>query len=182
MHVSLSNSLAGQCTNIFHSEYTSRLYFSLEASPYITLLIFFLIEIFFIELSDCPHGWTNVAGKCFKLICREYSWRNARVKCLKAQADLASLHDENSLRSITQYLERILAHLSDSTRTMISVGLTRTKRRWSWLDGQQYNGTLGYKSFTADLVWKEKDGKWDFEESRNVYYNKLHLCVKSRGI
>ena len=115
MHVSLSNSLAGQCTNIFHSEYTSRLYFSLEASPYITLLIFFLIEIFFIELSDCPHGWTNVAGKCFKLICREYSWRNARVKCLKAQADLASLHDENSLRSITQYLERILAHLSDST-------------------------------------------------------------------
>ena len=137
---------------------------------------------FFLELSDCPRGWTNVSGKCFKLICGEYSWRNARVKCLKSQADLASLHDAKSFRSIAQYLERIREHLSGSTRTVISVGLTRTKRRWSWLDGQQYNGTLGYKSFTADLVWKERDRKWDFEESSNVYYNKIHLCVKSRGI
>ena len=140
-------------------------------------------NLFLIELSsyDCPLGWMNVTEKCFKFICGDYSWRNARVECLKAQADLASLHDENSFRSITHYLKLIHVHLSGSTRASISVGLTRTGRRWSWLNRMLYNRTLGYASNTADLVWKG-DGRWDFEESTNVCYNQIHLCEKGRGI
>lgn len=126
--------------------------------------------------NNCPLGWVDLMGKCLKLLCGTKSFKNARTECSKNEADLASL-DSNSLPQVVDYFERIRVRMTGYTT--VSVGLSRVKRQWSWLDGRIYNQSLGFQGSKARLSWNKKNGKWGIEPSD--MYNDLHLCEKMRG-
>ena len=142
------------------------------------ILQFVCLLVCLIDYNSCPRGWMNMTGECFKLNCgADYSWREGRVQCLKSQADLASL-DENSLLLVSQYFERMQVRLAGFTA--VSVGLSRTGRKWSWLDGRLYAGNLSLtQSRNAHLAWNKRDRRWDVDVMFN--YNDLFLCKKSQG-
>ena len=128
-----------------------------------------------------------MAGKCYRLFCEnKLLWNDARINCLKNEADLASLSNKK-LDIVKEYLERVQVRLRGA-RT-ISIGLSRIGNEWKWLNGRTYNGTIPFKGVTKGrLAWSNEQNSWILEAAKkNQEYehvegkSDLHFCEKKRG-
>ena len=130
--------------------------------------------------SKCDYGWTELAGKCYKLFCNpDLNWNDARVNCFKSDGDLASL-SHNKLNIVKEFLERVRVRLRGA-RT-VSVGFLKIGQQWKWIHGENYNGNMSSKDGTKGrLVWSGNEIDWILEATSLYYKSDLYLCEKNRG-
>lgn len=103
-------------------------------------------------------------------------WNDARINCLKNEADLASLSDKK-LDIVKEYLEQL--HVRRLGAGTISIGLFRIGNDWKWLNGKTYNDTIPFKGVTkARLAWNYEDNTWMLEAADT---SDLYFCEKMRG-
>ncbi|CAB4040858.1 Hypothetical predicted protein, partial [Paramuricea clavata] len=135
--------------------------------------------------SKCEYGWTELAGKCYKLFCEKLKWDDARIDCFKNEADLASL-SHNKLNIAKEYLERVHVRLRGA-KTM-SVGLSKIGQEWKWINGENYNGSVASTRVTkGHLAWSSvKENDWILKAAGHSHYqdvevtSDLYLCEKMR--
>lgn len=105
-------------------------------------------------------------------------WNDARINCLKNEADLASFSNKEFV-TIKEHLEQVQVHLLGA-RT-ISIGLYRINNNWKWLDGRAYNGTLPLERFTkGQLAWIDEENGWILKAAK-FSKSDLYFCEKMRG-
>ena len=113
------------------------------------------------------------------MFCEKLQWNDARIQCLKNEADLASL--SNTKLNITkEYLERVQVRLGGA-RTL-SVGLHKLNEEWKWLDGVRYNGDIESKLVTkSNLAWNNDRNDWILEPVDGEKKQDMYFCEKIKG-
>ena len=78
---------------------------------------------------ECPNGWINMQGSCYKLSSKALNWNAAKFACEALGSNLVVINSQAELQALT-------SKIPASQTTWI--GLYRNpkdKSRWLWIDG-----------------------------------------------
>ena len=88
-------------------------------------------------ISGCEPSWYKAGKWCYLLsLPSAAQWNNARTFCHRLDADLAVVSDGDSLEALAQLRKEINIEDED-----LFVGLSGSKLRWLWLDGENVSNT-----------------------------------------
>lgn len=88
------------------------------------------------SISGCEPSWYKTGKSCYSLSVSTVVWGNARTSCHRLDADLAVLNNGDSWQALAQLLREIKLEDQD-----LFVGLSGSKLRWFWLDGENASNT-----------------------------------------
>ena len=125
----------------------------------------------------CPSGWTHHGGSCYKGFTKKVSpdsqpdtwsstarvqmtWEKARQRCLRADADLASIHSSEEQKKAWG--------LANGKNTWIGGNDLETEGTFTWSDGTPWDNPLWYTNQPDDAsseqncvtMWDAGHGQW----------------------
>ena len=131
--------------------------------------------------SDCPSGWREFNGKCYKFVDESTTWDKALRECQSLEGTLASIPNN----ATNEFL------LSIATKDCMVGGLKSTDGTWTWTDGSTWsftNWAPGEPSNVSNQRWlwmfgpnneEWKAGKWNDGSQSWTPGTYGYICQKS---
>lgn len=88
------------------------------------------------SIFGCEPSWYRAGKSCYSLSLPTVEWGNARTSCHRLDADLAVLNNGDFWQALAQLFREIKLEDQD-----LLVGLSGSKLRWLWLDGENVSNT-----------------------------------------
>ncbi|XP_036411753.1 galactose-specific lectin nattectin-like [Colossoma macropomum] len=121
-------------------------------------------------------GWKSHGSHEFKFFGFKSTWEEAEKTCLRNDAHLASVHDENE----DNFIKRLIhAHSNKNIATWLGGYRSKTARdRWYWTDGSHFDfaeWAPGEPNGSGQCLQTNYYGAWD---DLVCYYKRPFVCAR----
>ncbi|XP_077196633.1 C-type lectin lectoxin-Thr1-like [Paroedura picta] len=116
---------------------------------------FLVVCLFLKEAKSCQTDWTFYKGHCYGLFNEKLTWTDAETECRNLGGHLASIHSQEEMSHLSQYIRKFIQRYENVWIGMYS---PNKDQRWQWVD----HTSISYQP-------------WDDGEPDNFFF--IEYCV-----